>query len=417
MLGAYVQKLRVILGYKMLTKDFELVKVASGELSLNQAVPWDICDSKGSVLLAKQTPVESEDFKKLLEQVGYFAKEVKGQVAQPFKFKGRVNPFAEFDDLCLQLDSIFKSLESKQEFAPQLIQKRVYRLVTHLQGLVNYDADALMGAVHLTENFEYPIQHPMQIAVLTELILARLKVKQAVRLSVLAAALTSNLALNPYQKRLDQQKGPLLLSQKDLINRHPLISAEKLQAAGIEDELWLQLVTQHHEKIDGSGYPHGLKGEEIRHEARILALGDVYSAMVTPRGYRGPLKLKDSLKDLFEQRGKAFDSKLTQIFIMELGLYPPGVYVRLTNGDLAVVVGRTDNPKCPRVASIRRSDGYMYPSPLKRDLRQSDISVKYVCDASEKIKINPATLWGIDALRVESRADLSAIDPFMRGLI
>jgi len=401
----------------MLTKDFELVKINAGELSLNQPSPWTICDSKGAVLLAKKALIQSNDLKKNLEHTGYFAKEMTVKVPEPFKFKGKVNPFAEFDDLCLQLDSIFTSLQSKQQFAPHLIKKRVQTLAVHIQGLVNYDADALMGAVHLTEDFEYPIKHPMQIAVLTELILARLKVAQGVRVSVLSAALTSNLAMNPYQKRLDQQKGPLLYAQKDLIYRHPLISAEMLNQAGVEDELWLELVAQHHEKLDGSGYPHGLKGEEIRHEARILALGDVYSAMVTPRGYRGPLNLKDSLKDLFEQRGKAFDSKLTQIFIMELGLYPPGIYVRLSNDDLAVVVGRTDNPKAPRVASIRRSDGYMYPSPLKRDLRQSDISVKYVCDSSEKIKINPATLWGIDALRVESRTDLSAIDPFMRGLI
>ncbi|WP_404419946.1 HD-GYP domain-containing protein [Marinospirillum sp.] len=401
----------------MLTKDFELLKITCGDLSLDQPAPWDICDNKGGVLLPQGTRIDSEDFKKLLEQVGYFAREIAAKTPQPIRFKGKVNPFAEFDDLCVQLEATFKRLESKQKFAPHLIKKRFQTLVVQIQGLVNYDADALMGAVHLTEEFEYPIQHPMQIAVLTELILARLQVSQEVRVSVLCAALTCNLAMNPYQKRLDQQKGPLLPAQKDLINRHPLISAEMLHQAGVDDHLWLELVSQHHEKLDGSGYPHGLKSEDIRHEARILALGDVYSAMVTPRGYRGPIKLKDSLKDLFEQRGKAFDSKLTQIFIMELGLYPPGVYVRLSNGDLAVVVGRTDNPKCPRVASIRRSDGYMYPSPLKRDLRQSDVAVKHVCDTNEKIKINPATLWGIDALRVESRTDLSSVDPFMRGLI
>ncbi|WP_177203478.1 HD-GYP domain-containing protein [Marinospirillum celere] len=401
----------------MLTKDFELLKIASGDLVVGQPTPWSICDSKGSLLVEKGSPIDSEDFKRLLEQVGYFAKQINQALVQPVRLKGKVNPFAEFDDLCVQLEAIFKRIEAGQHFPTGLLIKRFHRFIASLQGLVHYDADALLGAVHLTESFEYPIQHPMQIAVLTELILARLKVDQETRLSVLGAALTCNLAMNPFQKRLDQQKGPLLPAQKDLINRHPLISAEMLRVAGVDDELWLELVTQHHEKLDGSGYPLGLKGNAIRREARILALGDVYSAMVTPRGYRGPLKLKDSLKDLFQQRGRAFDGKLTELFIMELGLYPPGIYVRLSNDDLAVVIGRTDHPKSPMVASIRRSDGYMYPSPRKRDLREGEIEVRYVCDATEKVKINPATLWGIDALRVEQRTDLSSVDPFMRGLI
>ncbi|WP_114417481.1 HD-GYP domain-containing protein [Marinospirillum perlucidum] len=401
----------------MLPKDFRLLKVAPGELLLNQPVPWTICDNRGEVLLQQGSLIDSKELKKLLEQVGFFAREEAANLPQPTRFRGKVNPFAEFDDLCVQLDALFKRLESGKNFAPGLIAKRVITLATQIQGLVHYDADALMGAVHLTESFDYPIQHPMQISVLTELILERLKVEQPIRLSVICAALTCNLGMNPFQKRLDQQKGPLTAAQKDLIRRHPLISSELLRAAGVEDELWLELVAQHHEKLDGQGYPRGLSGEAVRHEARILALADVYSAMVTPRGYRGPLKLKDSLKDLFEQRGKAFDGQLTELFIMELGLYPPGVYVRLSNDDLAVVVGRTKNPKAPQVASIRRSDGYMYPSPLKRNLDSSDLAVKYVCDASEKIRINPATLWGIDALRVDSRTDLSSVDPFMRGLI
>ncbi len=401
----------------MLTKDYELLKISADDLVVGKKTPWVVCDKKGDILVNKGSLIDTQDLKKLLVDIGYFAKEIAAPAPQPVKFNRRVNPFAEFDDLCFQLEAVFERLEKGHKFSAGQVVKRFQTLVTNLQGLVNLNADALMGAVHLTESFDYPIQHPMQIAVLTELILARLKVEQDIRVSVLCAALTCNLAMNPYQKRLDQQKGPLTIHQKELINTHPLQSAEILHQAGVDDELWLELVAQHHEKLDGSGYPHGLKGDDIRHEARILALGDVYSAMVTPRGYRGPLKLKDSLKDLFKQRGKAFDSKLTELFIVELGLYPPGVFVRLSNGDLAVVVGRTGDPKAPLVASIRRSDGYIFPSALKRDLSQSDLQVHYVCDVSEKVRVNPANLWGIDALRVENRTDLSAVDPFMRGLI
>lgn len=123
----------------------------------------------------------------------------------------------------------------------------------------------------------------------------------------------------------------------------------------MKDKLWLELVEQHHEKLDGSGYPKQLKGTEIKSEALVLALADVYSAIITPRVYRGPIRLNDFLRDLFVERGSKFDDSLTKIFIHEVGLYPPGIYVRLDSGDLAVVVGRTENFQYPLVACIKNA--------------------------------------------------------------
>lgn len=292
----------------------------------------------------------------------------------------------------------------------------IYEIVTSIQGLIQYDADALMGAVHLSDRFEYQVHHPMQIAVLTKLVLERLRVDQDIRLSTLAAALTSNISMNPYQKSLDNQKTPLNEQQIRHINNHPLSSARQLENSGVEDELWLQLVEQSHEKLDGTGYPRGLKGKEIRREALVLALADVYSAMITPRTYRGPIKLTELLRDLFIQRGSKFDDKLTKVFINELGLYPPGVYVRLENGELAVVVGRTEDFKAPMVACIKKPDGNMYSSPRRHNSAEPGYRIKHVCDPAERVRVDPSQLWGFEALRVNIRVDLSSVDSFIRGL-
>lgn len=398
------------------SKTIDLVKLMPQDLQVGQPVAWAVCDAGGQQLLEKGGMVESEDYKRLLEQVGYFARELDGPVRQPVVFKNKVNPFAEFDDLCMQLESIFRMLDTSKNFPPGSIKKKLLDIVTNIQGLVHYDADALMGAVHLSDQFEYHVHHPMQIAILTELILQRLKVPQDIRLSVLGAALTANLAMNPYQKTLNQQRTPLNEQQRKLVNQHPLLSARQLREAGVDDELWIELVEQHHEKLDGTGYPNGLKGDEIRREALVLALADVYSAMVTPRVYRGPIKLTESLKDLFTQRGSKFDDKLTRLFINELGLYPPGIYVRLNNGELAVVVGRTTDFKAPVVACIKKPDGNMYPSPRKRSSAEEGYGVRYVCDPSERVRVDPSQLWGFEALRVNIKVDLSSVDAFIRGL-
>lgn len=453
----------------MSSKHVELLKIEPGDLVVGQPTPCQICDADGQVLVEIDTLIQSDMYKKLLEQVGYFSIEKMdpSQVVEPLElvepkkataptksvtsiksvqkpaqkptetakpketpagpkstkpvkkpvvFKGRVNPFAEFDDLSVQLETLFNQMEFSKTQPAGSVERKIYDIAAQIQGLVNYDADALMGAVHLSDRFEYHVHHPMQIAILTELILSRLKVSQDIRLSTLAAALTSNLAMNPYQKALNQQKTPLTDQQRKLIRNHPLLSARQLEEAGVEDELWLQLVEQHHEKLDGTGYPGGLKGAEIRREALILALADVYSAMITPRVYRGPIKLTDSLRDLFTQRGCKFDDKLTRLFINELGLYPPGIYVRLDNGELAVVVGRTSDFKAPMVASIRKPDGNMHSSPRRHNSSEAGYGVKYVCDPSERVRVDPSQLWGFEALRVNIKVDLSSVDAFMRGL-
>ena len=442
----------------MSSKHLELLKIEPGDLEVGQPTPCQICDSGGQVLLEVGGLIQSEMYMKLLVQVGYFASE-KPPVApvevakaiEPFKpleaikpvetsqpnepkaatkkviksnqpvkkpvvFKGRVNPFAEFDDLSMQLETLFNQLEYSRAQPSGSVTRKIHDIATHIQGLVAYDADALMGAVHLSDRFEYHVHHPMQIAILTELILDRLKVSQDVRLSTLAAALTSNLAMNPYQKALNQQKTPLNDQQRKLVNNHPLLSARQLEEAGVEDELWLELVQQHHEKLDGSGYPLQIAGKQIRREALILALADVYSAMITPRVYRGPIKLTESLRDLFTQRGCKFDDKLTRLFINELGLYPPGIYVRLENGELAVVVGRTTDFKAPMVASIKKSDGNMHSSPRRHNSAEDGFAIRYVCDPSERVRVDPSQLWGFEALRVNIKIDLSSVDAFMRGL-
>lgn len=404
----------------MSTKHFDLLKIEAEKLQVGQPTPFPICDAEGQELLEKGGLVQSESYKKLLLQVGFFARRKhtppQGPVKQPDIVKGKINPFAEFDDLSVQLEAFFNQLELSKTQPAGSVTRKIYDIATQIQGLVKYDADALMGAVHLSDRFEYHVHHPMQIAILTELILERLKVAQDVRLSTLAAALTSNLAMNPYQKALNQQKTPLNEQQRKLVNNHPLLSAQQLEEAGVEDELWIELVQQHHEKLDGSGYPSQLSGMYIRREALILALADVYSAMITPRVYRGPIKLTESLRDLFTQRGSKFDDKLTRLFINELGLYPPGIYVRLDNGELAVVVGRTTDFKAPVVASIRKSDGNMYTTPRRRNATEAGYGIRYVCDPSERVKIDPSQLWGFEALRVNIKVDLSSVDAFMRGL-
>ena len=106
-----------------------------------------------------------------------------------------------------------------------------------------------------------------------------------------------------------QKPGPLDDEEYEVIKQHPQQGQELLIELGGFDEQVGRLVLDHHERLDGSGYPRGLSGSELDLETRILAVCDVYDALVSPRVYRGAWSNAKALALLQEESGVAFDPR------------------------------------------------------------------------------------------------------------
>jgi HD-GYP domain-containing protein (c-di-GMP phosphodiesterase class II) len=90
-----------------------------------------------------------------------------------------------------------------------------------------------------------------------------------------------------------------------VVQTHPVVGAELLRAWGLDEPA--RFVAQHHEHIDGSGYPAGLRGEEIALESRIIHVADAFVAMTLDRPYRRALERDEALAELVRHRGTQFD--------------------------------------------------------------------------------------------------------------
>lgn len=106
---------------------------------------------------------------------------------------------------------------------------------------------------------------------------------------------------------------------------------------------------EHHERLDGSGYPRGLLGNDIHEFAKITAVADVYDAMVTHRPYRKGLLPSDVMEHLVALSGVQFDPEVVQAFTEKVSLYPVGTEVTLSDGRSAVVTNRSSDPSQPVV--------------------------------------------------------------------
>lgn len=110
-------------------------------------------------------------------------------------------------------------------------------------------------------------------------------------------------------------KKPALLSTKeyDIVKRHPLEGEKMVKGTFIENIG--KIIKQHHERLDGSGYPEGLKGEDILLEARIIGITDSFDAMVSDRPYRKGMKRSKAIQELKQLAGIKYDEKIIDIFI------------------------------------------------------------------------------------------------------
>lgn len=110
----------------------------------------------------------------------------------------------------------------------------------------------------------------------------------------------------------------------------------------------------HHERLDGKGYPRGLMADQIPHLAKIVAIVDTYDAITSARVYDRARSSMEALEIIYRMRGTQFDTDLANVFIRMIGIYPPGSIVEMTNGEVGIVVAANPrNKRRPKVILVR----------------------------------------------------------------
>ncbi|GLP97816.1 HD-GYP domain-containing protein [Paraferrimonas sedimenticola] len=145
------------------------------------------------------------------------------------------------------------------------------------------------------------------------------------------------------------------------------------------------VVSMHHEKLDGSGYPLGLKGDKISVHGRMIAICDIYDALTADRVYKKGMPPTKALKILLSMAPDQLDEELVQKFIKCIGVYPPGAMVELSNGRLAIIVSANKKtPVKPVVKLIYHINGQHHLEPTEVDLSRDAKDLKIVRSVDPK---------------------------------
>jgi cyclic di-GMP phosphodiesterase len=151
-----------------------------------------------------------------------------------------------------------------------------------------------------------------------------------------------------------EKSGRLSIEEYEQAKLHVRYSEEILRSTpGLPAGL-AQAAALHHERLDGSGYPRGLRGAEIGRFGRIAAIVDTFDALTVKRPYADPVSPSAAISMLYKRRGVYFDAHLVEQFIRCLGIFPIGSLVELNTGEVGVVIAQNAAKRLlPRVMVVR----------------------------------------------------------------
>ena len=370
----------------------ELQRLSGSQLRLNEALPWDVYDVSGQLLLRKGYVVQRNEQIDILLERGMFVDSLEFDAHRATYESAAVrkvyDPHAVWQAIQAQLNSLLISLPGDGSF-----EHEVQNLARHVILLCERFPDLAIAAILLKEYKRYPIAHSVHCAVLCALISRRGDFDEASRISLCAAALTANAAMIEPQQLFLHQKTPITPQQLALIRAHPEEGVKLLMAAGVNDKEWLRAVLEHHELEDGSGYPRQVKTPSL--SAMIIHTSDVFTALLSPRADRKPLVPSEAAKRVYLQLGHGKENPFPGLLVKELGMYPPGALVKLANGEVGVVCKRGEQTGTPIVATLINVKGLQQLDPVRRDTASSPQFkiVSLMPRESTMVPINFEQIW------------------------
>jgi HD-GYP domain-containing protein (c-di-GMP phosphodiesterase class II) len=223
----------------------------------------------------------------------------------------------------------------------------------------------LIGKLYQSVIFFYPpngsgylVHHLIKVMLCALNVATGLKYSKEDLLEVGLAALFYDVGLFKIVQDIKGKRENLTESELKIIKEHTEIGSNILSRFDSEHPMMSRVAREHHERENGSGYPMGLRGNEICEYAKIIGLCDAFDAMIHDRPYRKSLEQHFSVKELVRSRDSMFSSKIIKAFLDELGIFPVGSYVRLNNSQIGrVIATNKENPLKPTIKVIIDGQG------------------------------------------------------------
>ncbi|WP_293760730.1 HD-GYP domain-containing protein [uncultured Aquitalea sp.] len=291
---------------------------------------------------------------------------------------------------------IIKGILQDVRLGKQVQLEQVEPSVERMTSSILRNGGALLSLCRIKDKDDYTFQHSVSVGALMVSFCKAMGMSKEVIHHAGIGGMLHDIGKMKVPDTILNKPGKLTEQEFAVMKCHVVESKRiLLSTSGISDTA-VKVAAQHHERHDGSGYPEGLKGEEISQLGQMAAIVDVYDALTSDRCYHKGMPPTDALRKIFEWSKFHFNPSLVQAFMRCIGIYPVGTLVRLESGRLGVVIEQNDNnlvsPKV-KVFFSSKSNTYIPPEIV-------DLSRGVGAGGGDKIvKHEQPEKWRLDPLR------------------
>jgi HD-GYP domain-containing protein (c-di-GMP phosphodiesterase class II) len=334
------------------------VDSSSVQIAINKLKSWTTGWNLGNKLGLGKRKIDSEDefLDPDIARIIYETAPVEQEIAAIYP---------EFEKTQIATREIFESIAHNKNI--DLIH--VSQTLDNMVRSIERNPDALMWLAKLKRTDDYAYNHALNVSINLMALGHFMALPKAQTRDLGMAGLLQDIGKMSIPSHILRKKDMLNEEEYALIKQHVASSIELLEKVDDISPTVLQIVAQHHERYDGTGYPNKLKGDQISLLGQMAGIMDSYCAMTTNKIYAEGIFSQEALESIYASRDQAFSNVLVNQLIQFFGIYPVSSLVELNTGEVAVVIQQNHIRRLqPRVMTLLDPDKTKNEHPCTLDL-------------------------------------------------
>jgi len=243
-----------------------------------------------------------------------------------------------------QAASAVTRIEREIHITPPKSMAEAHALVDSMVESLLTESDVVLHAMNDRRGMAEQYSHALNVTVLAMILAKSLDMSEEEVKFLAMGALFHDIGKSQIPDRVTRKTDPLTKSELALMHEHCKFGANFAENFKLHPRV-TQIILQHHECVDGSGFPNKLQGEQIDRLSRIVAIVNTYDNLCNPMDMASAMTPYEALANMFSRQRAKLDPSILKLLIKSMGVYPPGSIVRLSSGDHGMVMAV--NPSKP----------------------------------------------------------------------
>ncbi len=267
----------------------------------------------------------------------------------------------------------------RQYLIEDVISKRVDELIESMIGNPNL----IVNLADIRSANSYLFDHSIKVTTLSTAVGIKLNYPVEIIRQNAYGFLLHDLGYISVPEEILKKEGPLTKEEFEKVKEHAMFGYEIFKRTSFFSESAGSIILQHHERLNGQGYPYGLEEDSIHWLAQLAGIADTYDALTSHRPFRKPFRPDEALNILYKEANEGkYNMEMLSTFSTIIAAYPLGTHVLLNSGHSGLVIGNTGGyPYQPKVRVLYKGRKRPLSQPYEVDLvEQNDLKVEEVVD-------------------------------------